>query len=826
VRQDGLGREIEDMQTRIPALRPFVRRNLLAVTFILGFLAIISWFYSTNVTERYFFRRMPALLLLNNIFRTIAIFYLILIPWSVGARFLRFVERKLGSLRLNGLDSFIVCFVTGAASLTIILLIAGYLNLYYRWLIASFTLACVIAGSTELDSLALGLRSLAGQAYAATRNRLDRFALVTLTVTFGLTVAALVICKGLYPGGYFDVFNHYLPYYDRVLDSHGIWPNDVYSQYYFSKGAGLLFQALLLTDLLAPSLVSFAFVVVSALALGSLVHKILESYHWAAAAMTVYLAGYIYTPTYHDLASNLEFFSRDALKHTQTFADFNWGYFQKHHTQGAAWICMIVWLVILFSHHAALSLRTWVVITCVAMTGLAVFAPTSMAVVLPFLLVMCFLSLCQGLRSQSRGLALVGAWGTIMLIVMCGINYWITGMPEQTPVRVCWQLANQRQFGKWVSPYEAALWCESSRPEFGTFVVPDGRVKGIPLALYLATVSRAEILRHVYFKVWVLLAAVLASLVALVLLPPLARRWAWECAAGSVALLVPTALVAAITHQPVSLYRNFEFCMFFSVLIGITCYGLMTRASVSLVGALRRLAEGAHPPRWATSGLSAVCLAVMPIWVSGASLVKSIQRCPRANLRQCVGFAFGRRTVADAYRAQGAMDDDLVAIYRQVGEKTHVWKLNWYVLAPAPHFWLETSLFFRLGADWHTIMFEDADTAKRALVSQDRNYFVINMSRPIDDILRNSALFCPANISRYLAIAYESPTGTYLLTWPNSRTKPITEEFLASYRKSLATPLDWDADGIYNHLRSIYLAAGKRAFPVPRSFQASQRVLQ
>ena len=62
----------------------------------------------------------------------------------------------------------------------------------------------------------------------------------------------MLLRRGLFPGGSGDYYTHYFYYYLEVLKNHGLAPNDVWYHYYYSKGSGLVFLGMLLTDPEAP----------------------------------------------------------------------------------------------------------------------------------------------------------------------------------------------------------------------------------------------------------------------------------------------------------------------------------------------------------------------------------------------------------------------------------------------------------------------------------------------------------------------------------------------------------------------------------------------
>jgi hypothetical protein len=99
--------------------------------------------------------------------------------------------------------------------------------------------------------------------------------------------------RGLYPGGGGDYYTHYFYYYIEVLKNHSLAPNDVWYHYYYSKGSGLTFLGMLLTDPEAPALATFPCVVFAAVAIVTLAKRISPNSLWPTAGALVYLLFYL-----------------------------------------------------------------------------------------------------------------------------------------------------------------------------------------------------------------------------------------------------------------------------------------------------------------------------------------------------------------------------------------------------------------------------------------------------------------------------------------------------------------------------------------------------
>src|SRR5262249_40672654 len=119
---------------------------------------------------------------------------------------------------------------------------------------------------------------------------------VLLVVMLACVVALFIAVKGLYPAGGHDYYTHYFYYYMSVLRHESLLPNEVWYHFYYSKGAGLYFLAMLLSDPLAPQLVTTAFIAAGALTVGVMLERAAPGtlFPWLGASL--YIAFLIYTP--------------------------------------------------------------------------------------------------------------------------------------------------------------------------------------------------------------------------------------------------------------------------------------------------------------------------------------------------------------------------------------------------------------------------------------------------------------------------------------------------------------------------------------------------
>ena len=163
-----------------------------------------------------------------------------------------------------------------------------------------------------------------------------------MAVAAVLAGAALLLVKGLYPQGGHDYYQHYSQFYAAVIDNHGIWPNLFWYEYYYSKGMGVTFLGMLLTDALAPSLVAYCFVAATALALYALVTGLLFAHVVAVAG-----------------GRSVPGAQRAYAGDGSLLGNGGWGHFQKPHELNSPLMFAVLWMSVAMVRSTGDVRRVW-----------------------------------------------------------------------------------------------------------------------------------------------------------------------------------------------------------------------------------------------------------------------------------------------------------------------------------------------------------------------------------------------------------------------------------------------------------------------------------
>src|ERR1700722_1315900 len=163
------------------------------------------------------------------------------------------------------------------------LLVMGLAGLYYRWVMASVALTVIAASSWHAGELA---RTGFHRIPRLRRTKPRQLVTPVIVAVVGLW---LLTVKALYPGGGGDFYTHYFPYALEVLQNHSLALNDVWYHFYYSKGDGLFFLAMLLTDPMSQALVTSCFVAFAAIAIADLTNRVAPRSLWPLCGVLLYL---------------------------------------------------------------------------------------------------------------------------------------------------------------------------------------------------------------------------------------------------------------------------------------------------------------------------------------------------------------------------------------------------------------------------------------------------------------------------------------------------------------------------------------------------------
>jgi hypothetical protein len=731
--------------------------------FLGGFVAVVAYFNLVDVYDRHYVERGYGGI--YNACRVVFILYLFWLVYLTGQKILAFVagDRPVAAIRLH--ERLALGFFVGAAALTVAMLVLGYAYLYWRSVAALIAIAIVAVSYRDLVLVLQEARAAAAQ-YIRDNSRVYIALSVAMAIGVVFAGAALLLVKGLYPQGGHDYYQHYSQFYSMVIDGHGVWPNDFWYQYYYSKGMGLMFLSMLLTDPLAPSLVTYCFVIATSLALYSLIRHICPRTLWPWVAVILYLALNVHTLGTGVYAAN-----------------GGWGHFQKAHEINAPFLIGILWMCTNMVRSQGAARSAWWLGAAACSFIVAYLLIISSAVVGLF----CLLA-AMGFFLVDRG----GAWAFFGLAVSAGVglgsvlvlNYLTTGMPSDIGVNIWWPIIDfqrLRDDGTLFDVVNAAFRRSQPIDSSMSFFGPD-KVE------FLKNATRFDLLG---IFMWGALASGVVWLACRVVLRFRFAGRDVAIGASNVAacgtLLAFLVAIAAFTFtagvtEPVSYVRLSSFSLPLMVAVAAVVWQV-TILSVKWPAAIRALFAYVAP-----IAFTGVCL--VQAYASQSATLLSV-------MTNALRFADGQYGIYDAYKDQSGWPalPDSRAIYpgiyeawKSIGPGKRIWSFHVHSYCMAPGCRVESHISSKMSAQRADILFGSAEEAKRALQKDGLDYFFISTYLDIRDPLICTPLFSPDTIADHFGVKWTDGTDV-LLTWKGPGTEPLSREWVDIYRAALKAGL-------------------------------------
>ena len=723
------------------------------ILFTMVYIGIVGVIKYTNIPDRYFFESGD-ILRAYNIARLVALAYFFVIFYCFGKLSVKIC--KINTLHFtNKLDTAIFNFVVGSSILNIILFLLGTINAYYFTVGLIITTPLVYLSYSDVVKLAETakeyLRSKM-QPFNFQAISLSKFVGYVLIVTAFLEGIAILIVNTLRPIQEWDVFTHYLPYYQEVILNHGIIPNNVWYHFFYNKGSGLFFLSMLMTDKFGSKLISTFFFVVAILILYSLLKQLTKS------ALLRWFAICLFIPIFWNLSGYRSFFPS----------------FAKLHIVEMCGLTFSIWLAVyLFRDQKGIS-KSFLVMSSVALIGFLIFSPKISVLLLPyFLTLVLWLRITRKVEASNHALLIFIPLVSVLLVWL-GINYAVSGMLDDMPMRTMWKYANQQQFSEWWSPYMMLYLLEGSGSTMGTFLWQ------LPPLNYLIGAIRLDQFLFLSYPTtfnwidWLQAASILFALIGFVII---ARRRAreefqkksyWFVITG---ILIGWAIVLlSLLDQPDSLDRT---------------YIALSSATLLFLVGLWEMGPALVIHRGRLKHFLTVILAIGWVFMFFGRNHDRIIQITQANrlilnpnITSPSKFVFGEVSIGNFI---GASYDYYLA-HQFAGEDQRILSLNINTIEPGRTIEHEIDYTYK---EWHIMVFEKPEAAKTAFQREGLNYFLISLESPLMfGAIPFSPLFHPDNIDEYFDVIWKSEgKNLYLITWKDNSANVLEwdEGFLRDY---------------------------------------------
>jgi len=708
-----------------------------------GYAYILFWFGQVDFYHRHFFDH-GALVSHYQLLRLLFIPCFAWTVYAVGAGAAMLVSSRDGFKSLPLWERYPLGFIIGAGLWQVGLFILGLNGLYLKPIAVTLSFGVMLL---SIPHLSFCLREAYGAITTAPRKNVPWIAAIAIAV------AAFLLTKGLYPGGGHDYYNHYFPYLRRVVETGSLAPNDVWYHYFYSKGLGLYFLAILLTDPLAPQLAVTGFIFCGACTVFALLRRAAPQSQLPWLGVLLYVSFYIYT--YGDLTA--------------------WGELEKNHEPAAALMLGMLWVSWRLFFQDAVPKCVWALALHAAIVAMAL-------ITLPLALMagiyMAGFALWFAYKRQWHTVLLplgAGATAAVMLLAILAINYHDTGLFLDQGMVYFWRYADIRKLANWGVMFEMLQLHQQH-----TLMAEDTASWSWTLVSQVAAFLKVGL----WWPLMILPLAIITCRLPYVE----ARRFMaarvdpalWGALLWFVGVLTIAALFGGGRIQIQSFYRMASFSY-----APTLCFSLL----------MLRLASG-NDPWWSVRvrrmvhGLSAlVVLQVAALVVIYIAISQKLDDSLLRMAGNAAALTEGEFSLKEAYQNQQGWPDRLAyggiypgleEPYKIAGPGTRIWSFHVYSYCMLPDCNLQGLQSFRLSPRWPVVFLGSPENAREGLQQESLNYFFFTKDMNMEDFLPETPLFSPKTIGKYLAIRWTDGTS-YLLTWPGPHTRPIDRAFLEAY---------------------------------------------
>jgi len=727
-----------------------MRLSPAAAATIAAYGGLIFWFSWVDVYDRHFFDR-GVLILLYNLLRIVfagAIAWLIYAP---GAAILRVISGSERAASLGPTERYVLAFLTGAGFWHALLFGIGFAGGYTKPVAIGLSVATLILSGRHLGAC---LHKIGGS-LRSVRQQAGSLWWLCCTAVFALYIAIKVV----YPDGSNDYYTHYFYYYVDVIRNGSLAPNEAWYHFYYSKGWGLYFLAMLLSDPLAPQLVAATFVFTAASAVTLILTRLAPGTRLPWIGTALYLGLQIFTPNPLDFAGAA-----------------GWAELAKGHELSAALFMGLFWIATRLVEGVA-EPRPWLA-AAVAATVASVLVTAEMAAIIgTFFVLLAMYGAAAGRWRLGRGTLACATVAGVVLLFVLGINYAATGIPSDQLLLVFWPLVDLTKVARW-GVLNEVLWQHFGLSGFAQQRTP----VGWSAVRQLYRDLRLDLL-------WPIGAFGAAGALCAIIgrqnrrgrftAPP--RQAFIVCAVVFVASVAPfIAILGAGALQALSVYRFTSFAFgptLCAVLLLCAAFPFASSkaagASAGVILALVLSGETGKHGREMRAGIP---------MLSGSAL----------------SFATGRVSIAQAYQDTGwpgrypwgGIYPAMETVWKVVGRGTPIYSFNLqsYCMLPDCRVlrWDDT----RTIPEFETVLFGTDDEAVAAVKRAGIDFFfystqLADLPSGISTPIVLAPIFRPDAIADHFGIKWTDGTS-YLLTWRDRSVRPLDDAFLAVYRRQVA----------------------------------------
>ena len=692
-------------------------RKLAAVCLLTAVALVpIVWLASSRFYWRHY-AEPGAEYLAYNLARTWLIVILIAAFWATGSRIAR------GDPAAPSPTRSMEQAIAGAAAWSIAVVLLAAVHLYYLW--AVLPLLAVATAFAINDFLSRPATADPNQEPSP-----NRWGLAGIVLRFSVAIHALVILVGITLWGHFggdnDVPGNYLPYYETVLREHTIAANPYWVHFFASKGNGLALLANVLSDVQGAGLATYVMLLLGA---GMIWRFAARS---APAAPAIGLIG---------AALFLQYYAGQ-------------GAYAKSHIIRNLFVLYIVLSGVRMLFFQQSSDQVTRVSRVLVIVAIIILSPLALVLLLPMLVIeLAFLAWSR--RAELRRSVTEAAWALGTTAVVCGYNFFQTGLPElHNMPSFMSRFVSIDRLGRWIDPGAAYL---DYRLAFLQVHLPGQHAAATSAMTFAPTQSFGEVVAALMVPATLLLIG--AALIIGVIGFALSQRRGAET--DSARGIVPAVAYIVVVLAMLSLLQMFgggpgssmgRFTDFANPLgIALAVIVLTTAWSVDMPRLPRHLVT-----------TSIAVTAVVAIYLgSGPVLALS--------WRDHVGFVLGQHSYASLNEFQwDTLTADRMARAVPAGRRAEMLNfLPGFTAVPSTPFQRPDGCVYL--KDYTAVLYESPDRVAATYARYNIDHFLFDVSQDAPIVWSGfSELFAPDTMRSRMRLVRHERTATrdlYLLTW-------------------------------------------------------------
>jgi hypothetical protein len=719
------------------------KKNIGRFAFTAIYLFIVYWFQKVDIWNNYFSER-SSLYIFYNVFRVLFIIYFGWIHYYIGNIILSTLTKNQNKLQLGFVDLFLISSYVGASLSVVVMFCLGILHLYYLPILIGLTAPIVFISFPEFKCFFQDLLKSYKNFYQGLGHTNSKQVIIAklFILIISVQIIFLFISKGLLPDLKFvDTVAHYMPYFQQVILNHGLKPNIYFFHFFYTKGAGLHYLSIILSDIQSLQLTSFYLFSLSAILLFNFIKKIFgNNFNMPLISVIIYLSSGV------------------------TLVEF-----QKIHIGIASFMIFIVYMTVLLPTFPPSTWRLKSFIQGFVVVSLTIMSPVSLVFTFPILSLQVLRYRMLKKNALSKySLVSLGTGFTVLALILV-YNYYIFGLFEMTPMHVFYKLRNESIMRKWVSPNIFVY----------LFEIYHGVKDFTNINYYMDQIKMIGLFKFMYgnkiipFPVFILLIISFVVFFAAVWRPLNREILNYIIPVGFIIFYV---FLLKFLFSQTSLDRYSCFLYFFEI---------------SLCFILLKYFRDLFAKYTGANHSDVIILAIATIgafyslfnfnkWIGyNKYFTYKYYDAKYAFNTNNISFLVGKTSYEDMYDMRWNIHDAL-EIQKEIGYDKKVLVLNYI-----PGF---TGIPKSKFSHWHMndcarrfdeTSFGSPDKAMKAMKELDINYFYLEFDRPLFHYAY-SPLFEPANLKKYFNISWRSKTA-YLLTWKSKENIEINDDLIKKY---------------------------------------------